>query len=475
LIVGHRLLTGELRAAAEAVELVASPENEGDDALVGAADPVSQFLVNEFVIESRDLLERLDRDLVQLEREPGSRQLVASIFRGLHTLKGNALCLSFSRVATVTHAAEDVLARVREGEMAVDAALVDALLEVGDHLRRTLDRIHATHVEGDDDAAPLLARLERFVTPPTLVRPSPLAPTLSSPSSSPPSSPGVPMPAQLPEDTAPMRVASLPPETPVRVELRLLQRAAQIAEELGRLRAELEERTSPDRSAELTASLRRLDGVAADLASTVRAARMQPLGGLWLSMPRVVRDVALLCGKKVQLETSGAEVELDRAIVEALRDPLVHLVRNAVDHGIETPASRQAAGKSPVGRLALTARRDRGRVLIVLQDDGRGVDLDRVRRQAFRRGLCALEGGSDLDDREAMELIFLPGFSTAERVTHVSGRGVGLDAVKTRVEQLGGRLEVQSEAGRGTTVRLRFADPSPQQEFVERRARPRGR
>ena len=184
--------------------------------------------------------------------------------------------------------------------------------------------------------------------------------------------------------------------------------------------------------------------------------RMQPIGNIWSKFPRVVRDLALQCGKQVRIEMEGKETELDKTIIEAIKDPLTHLVRNSVDHGIESPAARVAAGKAAEGRLLLRAFHEGGQVNIEITDDGGGLNLDRIKQKALDRGLITAEQGSRMSDRELALLIFRPGFSTAEKVTNVSGRGVGMDVVKTNIEKIGGTVDIQSQPGHGTTIKIKI-------------------
>jgi len=207
---------------------------------------------------------------------------------------------------------------------------------------------------------------------------------------------------------------------------------------------------------EFKTPLQRLSNVTAELQEGVMKTRMQPIGNIWSKFPRTVRDVATTCGKQIRLEMVGKETELDKTIIEAIKDPITHIVRNSADHGIETPAVRMAAGKSPEGRLLLRAYHEGGQVNIEITDDGAGLDLDKLRRKAVEKGLITQEQTARMGERETASLIFLPGFSTAEKVTNVSGRGVGMDVVKTNIEKIGGTVDVQSKLGTGTTVRMKI-------------------
>jgi two-component system chemotaxis sensor kinase CheA len=204
------------------------------------------------------------------------------------------------------------------------------------------------------------------------------------------------------------------------------------------------------------ATSQRLNLITTELQEGVMKTRMQPIGNIWGQFPRTVRDVATVCGKQVRIEMEGRETELDKTIIEAIKDPLTHLVRNSVDHGVETPAARIAAGKDPEGRIFLRAFHEGGQVIIEISDDGAGLDCERVKRKAIDRGLITAEQAARMNDREATNLIFLPGFSTAEQVTNVSGRGVGMDVVKTNIEKIGGTVDLQFKLGQGSTVRMKI-------------------
>jgi two-component system chemotaxis sensor kinase CheA len=211
-----------------------------------------------------------------------------------------------------------------------------------------------------------------------------------------------------------------------------------------------------DPSAALIATSQRLNLITSDLQEGVMKTRMQPIRNVWSKFPRVVRDLTAACGKRATLVMEGEDTELDRTILEAIKDPLTHMVRNSVDHGIESVADRIAAGKPAEGTLRLRAYHEGGQVNLELSDDGRGIDIERVKEKAVERGLLTREKASRMSEREAQQLIFLPGFSTAQKVTNVSGRGVGMDVVRTNIEKIGGQVDIQSVFGAGTTLRIKI-------------------
>jgi two-component system chemotaxis sensor kinase CheA len=242
----------------------------------------------------------------------------------------------------------------------------------------------------------------------------------------------------------------------IRVDVGLLDKLMTLVGELVLARNQLVQFGSTREDAAFLGPLQRLNLLTTELQSGVMKTRMQPVGSAWGKFPRVVRDLAVACGKQVRLELDGQDTELDKTIIEAIRDPLTHVVRNAVDHGIEPPAERVALGKSPEGRLHLDAFHEGGKVVIEITDDGAGIDAGRVREKAVRTGLIDHEQAARMSDRELVNLVFLPGFSTADRVTHFSGRGVGMDVVRTNVEKIGGTVDLESRVGRGTTVRMKL-------------------
>src|SRR5579864_2794884 len=245
-------------------------------------------------------------------------------------------------------------------------------------------------------------------------------------------------------------------DSTIRVDVGQLDRLMNRVGELVLLRKQIVQYTNSTEDSELLATSQRLNLLTTELQEGVMKTRMQPIGNIWSKFPRTVRDVALGCGKQVQIEMEGKETELDKTIIEAIKDPLTHLVRNSVDHGIESPAARQAAGKDPVGRLFLRAFHEGGQVNIEVTDDGAGLDYEKIRAKAVQKALIPSEQAARMSEREVNNLIFLPGFSTAEKVTNVSGRGVGMDVVKTNIEKIGGVVDVQSTKGQGTTVRMKI-------------------
>ncbi|MFZ0734538.1 MAG: chemotaxis protein CheW [Candidatus Sulfotelmatobacter sp.] len=474
-------------------------------------------IVKDFLIESGENLDRLDQELVKLESEPSSKELLAGIFRTIHTIKGSCGFLGFKRLEKVAHAGESLLSRLRDGELTLNAEITSGLLAMVDAVRNMLGKIRETEQDGEDDYPALIARLGELQgkeNPPKAAGADQSGAAAQKgsaqpavPGSAPPESgvktadADVPDPAKIggvlierghvrpddlasalevqelgrkkigeilvaqgaahPEDVlaAQQAVQARNPEAAVetiRVGVNLLDRLMNLVGELVLARNQLLQFSNSTQDAGFQAVSQRMNLIATELQEEVMKTRMQPIGNVWNKFPRTVRDLALSCGKDVRLEMEGQDTELDRTIIEAIKDPLTHLVRNCVDHGIELPETRKQLGKPAAGVLKLRAFHEGGQVNIEISDDGAGLNLERIRQKAIERGLISGQQAGRMSDRDIFNLIFLPGFSTAEKVTNVSGRGVGLDVVKTNVEKTGGTVDVQSTAGRGTTVKIKI-------------------
>jgi len=404
--------------------------------------------VREFLEESFESLEQVDRDLVELERRPGDRELLDRIFRAIHTIKGTCGFLGFGRLERLAHAGEELLAGLRDGKVRQDPGTGDLLLELVDAVRAILTSLRERGDEGDADHGELVRRLAeaRGATPATEGAPS-----------GPATAGGSEVEGRGGEAPRPARVRERPPGgTFVRVDVRVLDRLMDLVGELVLTRNRLLRLAEARRDTPLGSALQRLDQITGQLQEGVMLTRMQPISKVWGRFPRLVRDLAAACGKRVRLQMEGHDTELDRGLIEAVRDPLTHLVRNAVDHGIETPEERRLVGKPEEGRVWIRAYHEAGKVTVEVGDDGRGIDPEAVRRRAVERGLIAPAEAAALPPERVVDMVFLPGFSTAREVTALSGRGVGLDVVRSNVERVGGTIELDSRPGRGTVVRLKI-------------------
>ncbi|MBV9041667.1 MAG: chemotaxis protein CheA [Acidimicrobiia bacterium] len=393
-------------------------------------------IIELFLEESRENLDQFDRDLVALEAAPADTELLARVFRTVHTVKGTCGFLGFTKLEALSHAGEDLLGALRAGDVALDAGITSSLLTLGDRIRTVLDVVESTGTEADDDHAALIAELEGHLGP----QHASAADAYPVPAPSAPAAGGQP-PTRASENT-------------VRVDVGVLDTLMDLVGELVLARNQIAEIAAVDDDGPLTLPYRQLRLATSELQEGVRQARLQPIGTVTSRFRRIVRDLAVGVGKQVRVEIEGEEVGVDKAINEALGDPLLHLVRNAVDHGIEAPADRVAAGKPAEGTVRISAMHSGGRVEIQVSDDGRGVDPARLVDRAVASGVLAPEAATALSERDALELMFHPGLSTKEEVTNLSGRGVGMDVVRSSLDQVGGSVEVTSEPGRGTLFRI---------------------
>lgn len=413
-------------------------------------------LIREFLIESHEGLDRLDRDLVALEQDPHDSQRLGSVFRAIHTIKGTCGFLGLTKLELLSHVGEDLLSRIRDGELALDAAVTTGLLSLVDAIRDVLGHIERDGTEGPGDYGALIARL-------AVLNPhASLAGTPAVSAGGPPDSPVVSHAHDPVEDErragddrrmgvdrrASVAAASL------RVDVGLVDELMGLVGELVLTRNEILQLTAPHGEAALLVATQRLSRVTSDLQHALMKTRMQPIGTIWSRLPRLVRDLAGICGKHVRLEMEGTATDLDRTIIDAIKDPLTHIIRNAVAHGIELPVTRLAQGKPAEGTIRLRAFHRGGQVIVEIADDGCGIDAGQVRARALAMGLLTPDQSARMSDQEIVDVVFVPGFSTAAHVTHLSGRGVGMDVVKTNIEKIGGTVGIESRPGVGTTLRI---------------------
>lgn len=440
-------------------------------------------VVSEFLVESHENLDRLDTDLLALESNPNAREMLASIFRSIHTIKGTCGFLGFGRLESLTHVGENLLSLLRDGKVGVDSETTTALLALVDATRRMLGNIEKQGSEGPDEFLELKETLTRlqgeFAKPGKKSAPAPTspAPVASAPS------PAVVAPASVPApapSAAPAVAAATPaPSTAsttapaasdapraqgehsvadnsIRVDVGQLDKLMNLVGELVLARNQVLQFTTGSSDNGFLATTQRLNLITTELQESVMKTRMQPISNVWSKLPRVVRDLSQSLGKKIRVEMDGKETELDKTILEAIKDPLTHIVRNSCDHGIETPDVRAQRGKPAEGTLALRAFHEGGQVIIEISDDGGGIDVERVKRKAVANGIITQEQASRMGEREACMLIFAPGLSTAAAVTNVSGRGVGMDVVRSNIEKTGGQVDLQNRFLEGLTIRIKI-------------------
>jgi two-component system chemotaxis sensor kinase CheA len=445
-------------------------------------------ILEEFLVEAQEIFDRLDLDFVQLEQTPQDEKLLSSIFRAMHMLKGSSGFFSFRRLEAVAHAGESLLARVREGELVIDKDHTNVLLQTLDCLREIVAGVARTRQEPAGDDSALIAAL-RSLTQGSGASPPPVAAALSTaagpaasaasaaPSPGPasaqaasprrdpvtqdsgatPKDPAAPAAAEPAAPVALAREAAKTTEvtSQVRVNVDLLDKLMNLVSEMVLARNRLMSFAANSIDPQFTNTVRTIDFITLDLQERMMKTRMQPISTVWSKFPRLVRDAAQETGKKVELIQIGAETELDRSVLESIRDPLIHIIRNAVDHGIELPAERLAKGKRAVGTVTLSSMHESGMIVIDVRDDGAGINIPLVVKMAVQKGLVSAERVQKIAYGEIIDLICQPGFSTRETITTMSGRGVGLDVVRTNVQKIGGSVDI-STSDQGTRIRMRI-------------------
>jgi len=442
-------------------------------------------LLQEFLTETGENLDTVDRELVRFEQDPNNRDILRNIFRLVHTVKGTCGFIGLPRLEALTHAAESVIGQFRDGAT-VKPSAVTAILETIDRIKDILAELAEKGQEPEGNDETLIGELfalaehakgELKLNPPAdpsldpvaayLARHGQAAPVASSAEDiifrsapGPQRGPdgrieGTEIAAPAEETHGPARSSNPGPAT-LRVNVDTIEHLMTMVSELVLTRNQLLEVSRRQEDAGLKAPLQRLSLITAELQDGVMKTRMQPIGNAWSKLPRIVRDLSAELGKRIELITEGAETELDRQILDLIKDPLIHMVRNCADHAIELPADRREAGKPEHGTIRLAAYHEGGSVTISIADDGRGLNIERIRGKAIAKGLATEAELERLSDGQIGRFIFHPGFSTADNVTAVSGRGVGMDVVKANVDSIGGTVDVASRPGLGTTITIKI-------------------
>jgi two-component system chemotaxis sensor kinase CheA len=414
-------------------------------------------LLADFLTETNENLADLDVALVKLERTPDDTDTLSLIFRLVHTIKGTCGFLGLPRLERVAHAAENVLGRVRDGVLVVSPDTVTLVLTALDRIKAILAGLAATKAEPAGDDTTLIQQLNAMAEGQAPTQPSPPAAVTEvepEPVAEPPEHDAPPL--QSSAASAPVAGEVVPANQTIRVTVDVLEDLMTLVSELVLTRNQLLQLARTQDNTAFTVPLQRLSHITSDLQEGVMKTRMQPIGNAWNKLPRLVRDLARDLGKKIQLTMLGADTELDRQVLELIKDPLTHMVRNSGDHGLESPAERRAAGKPETGRITLNAFHEGGHIVIEIADDGRGLPLDKIRAKMVAGGFATEAEAASISDAQVQRFIFRAGLSTATDVSAVSGRGVGMDVVKTNIEKIGGAIDLKSVPGQGTTFTIKI-------------------
>ncbi|MCF6253250.1 MAG: chemotaxis protein CheA [Thiomicrorhabdus sp.] len=457
---------------------------------------MDEEILQDFLVEAADLVEQLNEQLADLENSPTDSDLLNAVFRGFHTIKGGAGFLAITPLIEVCHRAENVFDKIRNGDVDYDATAVEVILRAFDVISDILEQLNNGEREFADNDPELLAQLDALTGKKSAPVQEPTANDSATTESALQLAEGVdpdgdmsdeefeallnqrdaqPKEVDSPPDVAPVEPKPDPKpkskpavdkkakpatksnaESTVRVDTKRVDEIMNLVGELVLVRNRLLTLKGKNSNHEdLANAVANLDHVTTDLQASVLKTRMQPVKKVFGRFPRVVRDLARKLGKDITLELKGEETDLDKNLVEALADPLVHLVRNSVDHGVEMPDVRAAAGKPKTGTVVLAAQQEGDHILLSITDDGKGMDPDVLRQKAVEKGMMDEQMASQLDDKSAFELILSAGFSTADVVSDISGRGVGMDVVKTMITKLNGSIEIHSVLGEGTKISIR--------------------
>ena len=467
----------------------------------GDADDEMAEIRNDFLVEAQEMIEGLDQQFVKLEADPSDTGLVNEIFRSMHSMKGSAGFLGFTHLVEVAHRAESVLNKVRQGEIQVSGDIITVILEAVDVVKALVSDIRETGTDHHVETQGISEKLDVLLSSPAVAAapvsvdepaPVPHAVAASHPVVVPAPAPqavaaSAPVPVATPVQA--VKPAAPPASKPassaqaeagdgksakggkggeedqtIRVETRRLDTVMNLVGELVLCRNRMMKIGSGLERAhegdplgrELGETLAQLSLVSSDLQLAVMKTRMVPIKKVMARFPRMVRDLAQKLGKQVRLDLQGEDTELDKSVADEIGDPLVHLVRNSIDHGIEPPVVRMESGKPPDGTVRISASQEGNSIVIRISDDGAGLRLDRIKAKALSKGLVSEGELSSMDERGIMNLIFHPGFSTADQVTDVSGRGVGMDVVRTNIRRLNGSVEVSSEQGKGSMITIKL-------------------
>jgi two-component system chemotaxis sensor kinase CheA len=450
-------------------------------------------ILQDFLVEAKETIENLEEGFIELEQDKSNLEIIRALFRSMHSLKGAAGFFGFKSLESIAHFSEDILSKLRDGLVEPTEDIIDILLKAVDWIKYIVNHIEQNKSEPvEDQILDFMVELSNFKEKlnkkveggeQEKVQEKPeekkeevkaeekpeekkeeVAEAKEEVKKEEPkeekkevSKPVKPAAPQTQKKDKPVATPTIDlTETHIKVDVKLLDQLMNLAGELVLARNRVVQLAQKIMDEDLTRSVQALSMITTEIQEAIMKTRMQPIGMVFNKFPRIVRDLAKALGKKVNLHLEGTETELDRSIIEAIKDPLTHLVRNAIDHGIEPPEERAQIGKTPEGNLILRAYQEGGQVIIEIEDDGRGIDIEKIKKKAIEKGFMTPEEVERASEKDLLALIFKPGFSTAEKVTQVSGRGVGMDVVKTNIEKLGGSIELNTIYGKGTTVRIKI-------------------
>jgi two-component system chemotaxis sensor kinase CheA len=411
-------------------------------------DEDMQEIFDSYLVEAKEILDHLSQDLLTLEKSPANVELLNNIFRGVHTLKGTSSFLGFNQMTELAHTSEDLLNKLRKGDFIADGKIIDVLIQAHNAASILIQRIESRDLQ-PIELNGLLEKLRGAMQQPVLVQVEDVAPVKKE---------------QAPQvsetfDVIHQRTA----DSTIRVDIGRLDDLMNLVGELVLARNRLSQASQSliekyeriEMSKHIADVSNQIDFVTTELQMAVMKTRMVPIEKVFNGLPLVARELMRTTGKDVDLQIYGKETELDKSIIEELNDPLVHMVRNAIDHGIEPPEERIKQGKPPQGIVVVNAERDGNYILITMEDDGRGIDAEKIKQKAVEKGLISEMQAREMSTSDMLNLIFIPGFSTKQEITNVSGRGVGMDVVKTNISKLKGIIEIASEVGKGTIITLK--------------------
>lgn len=412
-------------------------------------DKDMQEVFDSYLIEAKEILEHLSQNLLALEKNPANINLLNDIFRGVHTLKGTSSFLGFSQMADLTHTSEDLLNKLRKGELVADRKIIDILIEAHKLMGLLLQRIEKHDLQPLELKSILEELKSAIEQQSTQIKSEAVDSSVKERSA-----------AAALSETLYQRLA----DSTIRVDIGRLDNLMNLVGELVLARNRLSQATHSliekyeriEMSKQIVEINSQIDFVTTELQMAVMKTRMVPIEKVFNGLPLLARDLMRVTGKEVDLQIYGKETELDKSVIEELNDPLVHLLRNAIDHGIESPEERKTRGKPLKGTVLVNAEQDGNYILITMEDDGRGIDAEQLKQKAVEKGIITEEQGRDMSKNDILNLIFIPGFSTTREITNVSGRGVGMDVVKTKIAKLKGIIEIASEVGKGTIITLKL-------------------